>query len=260
MPCRPVFMHNLKMEENNMMQTSDRPIEAPTVNASAKLPAYDPAKDIAKNYTRDIKRKSFRGYPQDGESLKEMIDIQEQTLAAMKRHNPEAYIPGIARASFSAPDHPMTDFFNKYHREDEETNFECELVHSVGNTERGIPEVLILNMEAEYASSVIARFTQAWDSMGHEMLGKFIHEEDCLLYPHMITDHAALRPYDSESGTLAAMELRLGHKNETSKWIQLIYSDERWRMPWDPGNHKEAYQPIIGMRPTRTPAGGVMVQ
>jgi len=243
-----------------MMQTSDHPIKAPTSNASANLPAYDPAEDIAKNYARDVRRESFRGYPINGESVSGMIDIQEQTLAVMKRHNPEAYIPGVAHSSFSAPDHPMASTYNKYMREDEGESFECQMAHSVGNTERGIPEVLILNMESEYAANVITRFTQAWDSMGHEMLGKFIDEENCLFYPHQITDNAALRPYDSESGTLAAMELRLTHKNETPKWIQLIYSDDRWRMPWDPGTHEEAYQPIIGMRPTRTPLGGAMIQ
>lgn len=118
--------------------------------------------------------------------------------------------------------------------------------YSVGNTEKGRPEWLVVNSGPCNAEYLIEMCNQVWDSHGDRALRDgFVMLEEWMVYLKRV-EATDLTMFGEATLDLFAIELRLSQQQLTPEWIQIVYSDRNERFPWDSDYGASQFQPVAG--------------
>ncbi|MBS7671365.1 DUF4262 domain-containing protein [Croceicoccus gelatinilyticus] len=174
-----------------------------------------------------------------GETLSKIMDLQEEIIAGE--------IVKVAHTCFVAARHPRaTEMIWGMIEEGMRPKVLAPLAYSVGNTEQGRPEWLVVNTDETNAEYLIETCNKVWDVHGEQALRDgYIMIEEWMIYLKEVRP-ADLSIYGEAAVDLYANELRLSQTDKNPRWVQIVYSDKKDHFPWDAGYPGHLYQPVAG--------------
>lgn len=175
----------------------------------------------------------------DYEAISNMMDQQEH-LARYEGG-------GVVHTEMSAKDHPNRSLIEMSMIEEgyEECDIEVTslISHTVANSLRGLPELIVANACPDSAGQLI-----------EEVEGALASDEGLVLdYPVLLNGRLIqlvsvkfkqLSLFEGAYESFAAMQILMAQQDIEPRWLQIVYADQYHRFPWEPGADRNLFQPV----------------
>ncbi len=175
----------------------------------------------------------------DYEAISKMMDQQER-LARYEGG-------GVVHTEMSAKDHPNRSLIEMSMIEEgyEECDIEVTSLvsHTVANTLRGLPELIVANACPDSAGQLIDEVEDALISEGGLALDYPVLLDGRLIQLVSV-NFRDLALFDGAYESFAAMQILMVQQGLAPRWLQIVYADQYHRFPWEPGADQDLFQPV----------------
>lgn len=185
----------------------------------------------------------------DCEILSSMMDTQE----AIRSENADQG-SAVISVHISAASHPQRELIELSYIEEghcpDTLEIHSPVVHSVNNTLLGLPELLVANVCCEQASYMIVKVNEKIQAREIRLDEPFLIDD--ILVQLVPTSLNLLTGFDGAVESFLATHVLMATVRTEPEWLQIVYADDNFRFPWEPGADPDIFQPVPA-RPAKYP-------